>query len=327
VLFEALMMGLVVGAVLAYLRDLADQRLASADEIQARLGLNILGVLPHMSGRETVSVRGMKVQLDPMSDIAEAYRTVRTAIYFGAPEGKAKTILITSPSPGDGKSTSASNLAIAMAQAGQRVLLIDCDFRKPVQHRVFGVEDGSGLSNLLGLRVRINDAVKATSTPGLFLLPSGPTPANPSELLSSENFGLLLSKLQDKFHHIVIDSPPVMPVADARILGAFCDMTVLVLRAGKSTRRMSVQACDSLLSVGSRILGIVVNDVPRGRGRYGYSSYGYSGYGYGYGQGSTSPALESRANSSGANGGANRGNGARRRENASAVSQDADRGA
>jgi succinoglycan biosynthesis transport protein ExoP len=294
VLFQALMLGLVVGSGLAYLRDFMDQRLASADEIQGRLGLNILGVLPHMSGRETASVRGMKVQLDPMSDVAEAYRTVRTAIYFGAPEGKTKTILVTSPSPGDGKSTTASNVAIAMAQAGRRVLLIDCDFRKPMQHRVFGLEDGAGLSNLLALRVRINDAVKSTSTPGLYLLPCGPIPANPSELLSSENFALLLSKLQDKFHHIVIDSPPVMPVADARILGAFCDMTVLVLRAGKSTRRMSVQACDSLLSVGSRILGVVVNDVPRGRGRYGYTSYGYSGYGYGNRYGKPSYALESR---------------------------------
>ena len=215
-----------------------------------------------------------------MSDVAEAYRTVRTAIYFGAPGDDTQTILVTSPSPGDGKTTSASNLAIAMAQAGERVLLMDCDFRKPMQHRVFGADNAAGLSTVLSLRDPFAKAVRKTDTPGLYLLPSGPVPANPSELLNGEPFNQLLTKLRTKFHRIVIDSPPVMPVADARILGASSDLTVLVLRAGKSTRRMSVQACDSLASVGSRILGVVVNDVARRR-RSGYSNYGYSGYGCG----------------------------------------------
>src|SRR5262249_42958212 len=150
----------------------------------SRLGLSVLGVLPHMLGRETPTVRGQKVHLDPMSDIAEAYRTIRTAIYFGAPEGVVKTILVTSPTPGDGKTTSASNLAIAMAQAGQRVLLVDCDFRRPMQHRIFGVEDGLGLTNVIAGTALLSKAVKPTSTRGLYLLPCGPIPSNPSELLS-----------------------------------------------------------------------------------------------------------------------------------------------
>lgn len=288
ILFQALVLGLLAGCGLAYLRDLADQRLAGVDEIQALLGLNVLGALPHMSGNETAAVRGQKVQLDPMSDIAEAYRTIRTAIYFGAPEGRAKRILVTSPAPGDGKTTSASNLAIAMAQAGQRVLLIDCDFRKPMQHRIFGVEDGIGLTNVVAGQTPLGKAIKRTATKGLYLLPSGPVPQNPSEILNGHTFAQVLARLGEKFDHLVIDSPPIMPVTDARILGASCDVTILVLRAQKSTRRLSQHACESMLSVGSRILGVIVNDVPRRKDGYGYRYYSY-GYG-GNGQAITSPA-------------------------------------
>ncbi|HZN67282.1 MAG TPA: polysaccharide biosynthesis tyrosine autokinase [Tepidisphaeraceae bacterium] len=284
VLLQALLAGLVLGSGFAIVRDWTDQRLSSVDEIQSLLGLNVLGVLPRMTGREAPAVRGQKVQIDPMSDVAEAYRTIRTAIYFGAPEGKTKRILVTSPAPGDGKTTSASNLAIAMAQAGQRVLLMDCDFRRPMQHRIFGIEDGVGLTSVVAAQIPLREAVKPTGTPGLYLLPSGPIPRNPSEILNSRTFARVLEKLEEKFDHIVIDSPPVMPVTDARILGASCDVTVLVLRAQKSTRRLSLHACESLLSVGSRILGVIVNDVPKRRGGYGYG-YGYYQYGYGSGNG------------------------------------------
>jgi capsular exopolysaccharide synthesis family protein len=210
-----------------------------------------------------------------MSDIAEAYRTVRTAIFFGAPEERAKTILVTSPTPGDGKTTTTSNLAIAIAQAGQRVLLLDCDFRKPMQHRIFGIEDGMGLSDVITGHKTLNQTVKMTGTRGLYVLPAGPIPNNPSEILHGEMFARVLAKLAEKFDHIVIDSPPVVPVADARILSASADLTILGLRAQKSTRRVSLQAVESLRSVGGRILGAVVNDAPRRRGGYGYYSYGY----------------------------------------------------
>jgi succinoglycan biosynthesis transport protein ExoP len=281
VLAQALMLGLLLGCGLSYLRDLTDQRLSSVEEVQTRLGLNILGVLPHMLGGETASVRGQKVQLDPMSDIAESYRTIRTAIYFGAPEGKTKRILITSPAPGDGKTTCASNLAIAMAQAGQRVLLMDCDFRKSMQHRIFGIEDGIGLTNVLAGQLSVGKTIKPTSTKGLFILPSGPSPKNPSEILNGQAFAQLVARLEQKFDHIIIDSPPVMPVTDARILGASCDLTVMVLRAQKSTRRLSEHSVSSLLAVGSRILGVIINDVPRRKDGYGYGYYSYGAYRYG----------------------------------------------
>lgn len=275
----ALVLGLMVGFGLAMLLDWMDHRLRSADEISAVLGAPVLGIVPTMSSRESRIERGQKAHRESSSSIAESYRTIRTAIYFGVPDGGARTILITSPAPGDGKSTAASNLAITMAQAGQRTLLIDADFRKPVVHEIFEIDDQRGLSTTLTGQLADGLAVQASQVPGLDLLPCGPVPPNPSELLNSEAFAALLRKLAAEYDRVVIDSPPVMPVTDARILGALCDVTVLVLRAERSTRKASEQARDGLLSVGARLLGVLVNDVPRGRDRYGY----YGGYGY-YGQ-------------------------------------------
>lgn len=217
---------------------------------------------------------------------------------MGTLPGKTKTILITSPAPGDGKTTTASNLAIAMAQAGQKVLLMDADFRRPTQHKVFNVDDQVGTTSVLAEQAQLAEAIKPTETPGLSILPCGPLPKNPSEILQSRAFSRLIEQLEERFDHIVIDSPPVMPVTDARILGALCDLTVLVLRAQKSSRRISMQARDSLASVGARVLGVVVNDVPRSRGGYGYGyGYGYYTYGYRYGYGNRKPthkAIEGR---------------------------------
>lgn len=284
VLAVAAALGLLGGIGASMLRDLLDQRLRSADEIRALVGRPVLGVIPHMPDKGSVMARGQKVHLAKNSDVAEAYRTVRTAIYFGVPVGEAKRILVTSPAPGDGKTTCASNLAIAIAQSGQRVVLLDADFRKPTLHRVFDLSKEIGLSSVLAGQETLERSVQRTPVEGLDLLPCGPLPPNPAEIINSQAFSDLLDDLAQRYDHIVIDSPPVAPVTDARILGALCDLTVLVLRAEKSTRKLTEHAADALLSTGARILGVIVNDVPRGRGRYGYyDGYGYR-YGYGYGQ-------------------------------------------
>jgi capsular exopolysaccharide synthesis family protein len=279
VLAIALGVGLVLGMSLGLLRDWMDQRLRSAEEVMATLGVAVLGTIPHMSRRLSHVQRGQKVFLDPMSDVAEAYRTVRTAVYFGARSDRSKTLLITSAMPGDGKSTSASNLAIAMAQAGQRTLLLDCDFRKPTQHTIFEVDDSIGVSTVLAGREPLEKAIQRTAIEGLDLLPGGPIPLNPSEILNSQAFSDMVDELAVKYDHIVIDSPPVNAVTDARILAALCDVTVVVLRAEKTTRKHSEYARDALNSVGARLLGCIVNDVSRGKSKSGF----YSGYGY-YGQ-------------------------------------------
>jgi len=222
--------------------------------------------------------RGQVVCRRPKSVVAEAYRTIRTAVFFGSIKRQAKLMLVTSPSPGDGKSTLVSNLAIAMAQAGQRTLVVDADFRRPVQHKIFEADAGRGMSDILIGRYTIDEAVQPGPVKGLDILTCGTEVPNPSELLNSDALAHVLSELSERYARIIIDSPPVGPVADGQILATMCDVVLLVLRAEQSTRRQSRHARDALLSVGAHILGAVLNDVPRAHGWYGH----YSGYGYGY---------------------------------------------
>lgn len=296
-LFLALLAGSALGSMLAFVRDWMDQRLRSAEEIKQVLGLPVLGVVPHIANAGTPSQRGMIIHNESMSDVAEAYRTVRTAVYFGQAGEVARTILVTSPTPGDGKTTLASNLAIAMAQAGNRILLLDADFRKPTQHKIFELDKRVGLSSVLAGEIKLEAAISHTAVSGLDVLPCGPIPANPSEILNSQTFADILDQLVQKYDHVILDSPPIMPVTDSRILAASCDATVLALRAERSTRKGALYARDVLRSVGSQILGVVVNDVPRRKGVYGYYyTYGET-YQYGYGH-----ARRALPGASGANG-------------------------
>ncbi|MEJ2701410.1 MAG: polysaccharide biosynthesis tyrosine autokinase [Sedimentisphaerales bacterium] len=238
------------------------------------------------SEKPDVVRRGQKAHLEPKSIVAEAYRTIRTAVFFGVPKDEAKTILITSPAPGDGKSTIASNLAIAMAQADQKTLIVDADFRKPMQHRIFEVtREQGGLADVVAGVKTLQEAVQLGPVGGLDVLSAGTEIPNPSEVLNSEAFASLLKEFAESYDRVIIDSPPVGPVADSQILSALCDVTLLVLRAEVSTRRLSQHARDSLVGVGGNLLGAVVNGVRRKHGHYGYySSYGYYGrHGY-YGE-------------------------------------------
>ncbi|TWU25785.1 polysaccharide biosynthesis tyrosine autokinase [Bythopirellula polymerisocia] len=285
------LLGGLVGFGLAWLRNLMDHRLKSIDEIAQVLQLPVLGALPLSSeranDRKGRSAIGTVLLTHPRSTAAEAFRTLRTAIHFGLARDDAKIICVTSPSPGDGKSTVASNMAIAMAQADQRVLLIDADMRKPTQHTIFEVTCEQGLSTVLTERRPVRELIVSTEVVNLDLLPCGVCPANPVELLNNGFFSELLDKLRLDYDKIVIDSPPVMPVADARVIAAQTDATILVLRADRSTRRMSVASRDELWKVHAQRIGVVVNAVPA-RQQSSYSSgYGYGGYGaYGHAGGS-----------------------------------------
>jgi capsular exopolysaccharide synthesis family protein len=272
----------LLGVGFALLLDFMDQRIRSGAEVGALLQTTVLGVIPHISAKEATDVRGRKVMLDPTSNVAEAYRTLRTAMHFGG--RKIKKILVTSPAPGDGKSTSISNLAIAMAQSGRKVLLIDADCRRPTQHKIFELSDEKGLASVLLGEDALDGAVQWTKIPNLDLLPCGPVPSNPSEILDSQAFLDLMGELEGRYDHILIDAPPLIPVTDARILAALCDVTLLVLRAEKTTRRLAQYAKESLDSVGAKLAGVIVNDVTRRSQGYGYYyGYGYDGYGYKYG--------------------------------------------
>ncbi|MEM8943655.1 MAG: polysaccharide biosynthesis tyrosine autokinase [Planctomycetota bacterium] len=275
-------LGGLLGFGLAWLRDLLDHRLKSIEEIAGALQLPVLGALPLSAAREDRAATGRVVVAKPHSVAAESFRTLRTAIHFGLTRGEAKVIAVTSPSPGDGKSTVASNLALVMAQTDQRVLLIDADMRKPKQHEIFEVAAERGLSSVLAERRPAAELIVGTDVATLDLLPCGSRPANPVELLNNGFFAEFLDELKSSYDMIVIDSPPVMPVADARVIAAQTDATVLVLRADRSTRRLSVAARDELWRVRAQRLGVVVNAVP-GRKQSNYSAsygYGYGDYGY-----------------------------------------------
>jgi len=285
----ALVLGLMLGGGLAFVRDWTDQRFRSTEDISAVLGTPVLGVVPTMAGLNgQVTSTGLALLHNPRSHAAEAYRTIRTAIYFGVPDGAARSVVVTSPEAGEGKSTLVANLAVAMAQAGQRTLILDADFHKPVQHKIFEVDREKGLSAVLAGRCDLEGAIQPTGVEGLEVVPSGPHPPNPSELLNSQAFADLLERLSERYEHVLVDSPPILALTDAWILGAMCEVTVLILKAEKSHRKAAIQSCEALRSVGAHLLGVVVNQVPRRKHRYYYyGGYRYYRYRYGYGYSGT----------------------------------------
>jgi polysaccharide biosynthesis transport protein len=277
IMIVAAMMGLLLGGGLVVARGMLDQTLRSTDEISEVLDLPVLGKVPAMPRSTTL---GQEVLLRPESHMAEAFRSVRTAIFFGAPEETAKTLLFTSPEAGDGKSTLVSNLAITMASAGQRTIIVDADLRKPSQHLIFGTNHQErSLSGVLERKTRLREAIQPSPVARLSLLTCGHEFASPAEALNSRRFALILQRLAEAYDRVLIDAPPVSKVADARIIGAVCDFTVLVLRADKTTKKMARSAIESLHSVGARMLGVVINDVRGSNGGYEYFGWCRSLYG------------------------------------------------
>ncbi|MBN1126170.1 MAG: polysaccharide biosynthesis tyrosine autokinase [Sedimentisphaerales bacterium] len=280
VLGLALFIGLASGVGVALGKDMKDQRLHSIEEITGLLKLPVLGTLPAMtSPKQTVSIRGQKVHVSPDSREAEAFRTLRTAICFGAPKEEARVILVTSPAPGEGKTTVASNLGIALGQTGQKVLIMDADFRRPSQDKVFNLDrKEKGLSSVLAGELELEEAIEHTGLNNLDVLICGPSVPNPAEILDSRRFRAIVDELSKQYDRLIIDSPPVIAVTDALILAAQSDVTLLVVRAESSTRKISMQARESLNTVNARILGVVVNDVSTNGSSYGY----YTQYSYYY---------------------------------------------
>ena len=260
-LAAALLVGCVLGIGFATLREFKDARFRTAEEMPPLLGVPLLGVVPRISRRLSAVDRGQVLRLDSRSPVAEAYRSIRTSLDLGDARS-AKTILVASPTPGDGKSTTAGNLAIAFAQAGDRTLLLDCDLREPVQHLIFETEGAVGMSTVMPGETKLRDSILRTRVPNLYLLPCGPVPRTPSEMLASDRFKHLLRILCEAFDRIVIDSPSLEEVTDGRILAAAADVTVLVLRVNQSMRRSGAMAVVGLNEVGANVLGVVANDVP-----------------------------------------------------------------
>jgi capsular exopolysaccharide synthesis family protein len=220
--------------------------------------------------------------LDNHSMAAEAYRALRTSVLLSAAGSPPKTILVTSSQAGEGKTTTCINTALSLAQLGASVLIIDCDLRRPTTHKVLGVDHTLGLSTYLSRDVPIDGLIHGLPLKNVSLLPCGPIPPNPAELISSEKMRSMLTMLETKYDHILLDSPPLINVTDPVILSRMVDGVILVVHGGKSTRYLVRRARQELASVGAKIFGVVLNNVDQRR--EGYDDYYYSRYSYGFEQ-------------------------------------------
>lgn len=214
------------------------------------------------------------VQNNPKSPISETYRAIRTNIQFAGAGKQLKYIAFTSSVPGEGKSTTISNLALTMAQDGKKVLLIDNDLRKPMQHKVFGLLN-KGLTNIIAMGLTFDEVVNKDVFPNLDVLTSGPIPPNPSEMLGSEKMSDILKEVGEKYDYILLDLPPILAVTDAAIVGHMADGIVLVVRSGITAPE---EAKKRLEAGHANILGVVLNGVPTEKKGYGYGYYYYDYY-------------------------------------------------
>lgn len=289
VLVTWLMPGALVAALLAAglsaLLELRDQRFRTPAEVRQRLGLPVVGHLPALrlnKPAEADAPAGFDPSLvtavRPKSAEAEAFRGLRTQVFKSAEASGSKVIQITSPCPSDGKSTLAANLAVSIAQAGKSVVIIDADFRKPRVHHLFGLKsDVPGLAAAAEGEADVFAVVQATAVEQLSVIPCGPRPDAPAELLSSPRFAEVLKALKGRFDYVIVDTPPILAVSDPRVVAQRADAVLLTLRLTNTSRNDGVRAAEMLTDLGVNVLGVAVNATRPDEG------YGYGGYKYQYG--------------------------------------------
>lgn len=272
----ALVAGSVLGLGLAFLLEQLDDHVHGSDEVEAATGgLPILGVVPRSRRRNRRGVAS-PVELPNDPALAEAFRSLRTAIQFVALGKPVRSIQVTSAGGADGKTTTVAGLAVTLAQAGKRVVVVDCDLRHPRIHDLFGVDSEVGLTSVLTGEAAVGEAVHwVEGPPGLALVPCGSVPPNPSELLAAERLRDVIAPLEEWCDFVLIDTPPVLPVADARVVAGAVDATLLVVAAERSKVKEVQLATDLLGQVDAPLVGVVLNQVPVKRR--------HAGYGYGYG--------------------------------------------
>lgn len=278
--------GLLLAVLAAYLLVYLDDTIKLPAEASRLTGLPTLTGVANIKGEDQlVTIRQAR------SPWAEAFRVLRTGIQFSSVDKPPRTLLVTSSTPLDGKSTISANLAVVLAQAGNRVLLIDADLRRSSQHKIFDLSNKRGLTDLLlefnattwqeEAKFIVDDIAQVTRVEGLFLLASGPVPPNPSELLGSTKMHQLIELLQQQFDYIVFDSPPVLSITDSVVLSTQVDGVILVLRAEKSRRGHTKQMMQMLHDVKANLIGVVLNDLKPGHDGYGNFYYYKDPYTYG----------------------------------------------
>ena len=295
-LILATLVGLGLGIGVVFFLEYLDNSVRTVEDVE-RLQLPLLGsipdiepekqnglwrALPKKKGSEDEVGRlatRLVTHLKPKSPYSEAYRSLRTQIQYARSEKPVQTILVSSPGPGEGKSTSVTNLAITMAQMGSKTILVDSDLRRPVLHSLFDLKRDVGLSNYLVGRAEIEEVIRPTSVDNLYLISCGILPPNPSELLGSKRMQELIQQLKSEYDYVLFDSPPLIAVTDAVVMAPWVDGVVLVLRSGKTDRDAAVRAFELLRNVKANVLGTLLNDVLPS---YMYGSYYYYYYYYYY---------------------------------------------
>lgn len=271
----ALILGLAVAAAVVYVLELLDDTFKGAETIEETIGLTVLGVIP-LTPHDTPTLIE-PVVANPQSGIAEAYRSLRTALQFSTETGVPKVLLVTSAKPGEGKSTTSVSLAANFAQLGMRVLLIDADLRNPSLGRYLKVENASGLSNYLAGGAEVADIIQRCFIENVSLVTAGPLPPNPAELLAGPKLTALLAEMSEAYDVILIDGPPVMGLADAPILSSIAAGTLLVIQSGATRRGLVRAAVKRLRFARARLVGTVLSKFDTDKSGYTYSySYNYS---------------------------------------------------
>jgi capsular exopolysaccharide synthesis family protein len=298
-LMMSLLVGLLCGIALAVCLEALDTTVRTSEEAQALTGLPSLGFIPHSTLLNDVSHAARRInsaspvvasrtspkliaQLRPNSEVAESFRSLRTSILLSSAVKRPRVIMFTSPMPQEGKTTTSVNMAIVLAQRGGKTLLIDADLRRPGIDRAFGCSNSAGLSSVLaGLESFEKVIQNYGPLPSLSILPTGPTPPHPAELLGSDRMQELLEQLSRLYDHVILDSPPVNLVTDPGILSQYMDAVFLVVRSGKTSKNALRHARDQLLQIKAPLIGLVVNDTNLNSVDYHYRSYyGHKSGGY-----------------------------------------------
>ena len=285
VMFIAFIIGLVMALGTAFLLEYIDDAINTPEDIKQLLRIPFLGTIPlrqqkKAAGMDDAATTAPELEafFMPRSPLAEAYRNIRTNIFYSLPDTETQAILVTSAISQDGKTTSATNIAITMAQFGYRVALLDCDFHHPQIGKLFAIAQEYGMTNLLVGNKKIDEVVCATEVPNLLIIPSGPIPPNPSEILGSKKMLALMEELKLKYDKIIIDSPPIAAVTDALMAAHAVDGIVFVVRGGKTPRKNAENAVEALNRIEDKMLGVVLNGLDTHLDGYHYYSKYQSHY-------------------------------------------------
>lgn len=280
--FMAGLIGVAIGIGIIFGLEFLDDSIRYPEDVEKILGMEFLGVIPAANWNESDIRTHLLSQIDPKSGLAESYRNIRASLLLADQTRRVKTLLMTSSVPKEGKTTTSLNMSISFAQAGMRVLLVDADMRRGEIHKYFGLEGGKGLSDVLNGQAKTESVIQRTGVPNLDIVATGPFPVNPAELMLRNEFRAFVEYAKRAYDKVVFDGPPVMAVSEAAVLASLMDSTVLVVWAGKTSKKLCQLTIQNLRQRGAYIDGCILNNLEFGRvGYYYYSTY-YSYYNYDY---------------------------------------------